>query len=281
MQPSATLVAIMKDERPYIVEWVAYHRLIGFDRIVVYSNDCSDGTDELLDSMQTAGIVTHRPWPSVAGRSAQQSAYADALASCETEWIMALDADEFLNLAAAGSVSEFLAGIPDTAAAVAICWRLFGSGGQLWRGPQPVTQRFTLAAPADHHLNRHIKTLARVTDIEGLGVHGAALKRGTYVLADGEPYKLHRGAFAWPRYGAAQVNHYVVRSREEFEAKLVRGNANLPPEHPSKATSRPDTFFDEHDRNEERDRSIQRWSNRLGLEMVHIEQLLNEISHVG
>src|SRR6187402_2146286 len=112
MQPTATLVAIMKDERPYLVEWVAYHRLIGFDRIRVYSNDCSDGTDALLDRMQGAGLVQHIRWPSTAGASPQHSAYVDAFGACETEWFMSLDTDEFLNIAATNSVAEFLGTFP-------------------------------------------------------------------------------------------------------------------------------------------------------------------------
>ena len=34
----------MRDEGPYLLEWVAYHRLIGFTDIVVCSNDCVDGS---------------------------------------------------------------------------------------------------------------------------------------------------------------------------------------------------------------------------------------------
>lgn len=39
-----TVVTSMKDEGPYLLEWVAYHRAIGFTDIVVAANDCSDGT---------------------------------------------------------------------------------------------------------------------------------------------------------------------------------------------------------------------------------------------
>ena len=273
---AATLVGIVKDERPYLLEWVAYHRLIGFDRIRLYSNDCSDGTDELLDRMQAAGLVEHRPWPSVPGASAQRTAYADALADCATEWIMWLDADEFLDLPADTTLAPFIDRFGDETAAVAICWRLFGSGGQAVRGPQPVIQRFTRAAPADHNLNRHIKTLARAADVVGVGVHGVELKRGTYALPDGTPYKLHRGAFAWPRYDLARVCHYVVRSREEFEEKCRRGDANLPPEAPDKAATRGAAFFEAHDRNEEEDRSMLRHLPALQDEMRRIGALIGD-----
>jgi hypothetical protein len=268
----------MKDERPYVLEWVAYHRLIGFDRIRIYSNDCSDGTDELLDRMAATGLIEHVVWPSVPGVLPQHSAYMDAFRSCETEWFMSLDADEFLNLAVADSVSSFLNRIPASASAIAICWRVFGPAGQLWQGPQPVTQRFTWAAPVDHHLNRRIKTMSRVSAIEAVGIHAAQPKHGGFVLPTGEPTELHRGNFARPRYEVAQVNHYVVRSREEFEAKLRRGNANFPPEHPEKVSFRPPSFFDEHDRNEERDLSILRWAGLLLSEMRQMSELIGGVA---
>ena len=96
MRQTSTLFAIVKDERRYLLEWVAYHRLIGFDRIRIYSNDCSDGTDELLDRMQAAGLVEHVRWPSIEGVSAQNSANQDAFRSCDTDWYLPLDADELL-----------------------------------------------------------------------------------------------------------------------------------------------------------------------------------------
>lgn len=46
--PISTVVTSMKDEAPYVIEWVAYHRALGFDRIVVLANDCTDGTHEML-----------------------------------------------------------------------------------------------------------------------------------------------------------------------------------------------------------------------------------------
>src|ERR1700760_320228 len=59
-----TVCAIVKDERPYLIEWVAYYRLLGFDRMIFYNNDSSDGTGRLLDAMAEMGLVEHRLWPS-------------------------------------------------------------------------------------------------------------------------------------------------------------------------------------------------------------------------
>ena len=39
-----TVVSTMKNEGPYILEWVAHYKALGFDRIVVCTNDCEDTT---------------------------------------------------------------------------------------------------------------------------------------------------------------------------------------------------------------------------------------------
>lgn len=63
------LVACMRDEALFVIEWVAHHLVIGFDRIVVYTNDCHDGTDKLLKALSKHAPVEHydNPGPYEAG----------------------------------------------------------------------------------------------------------------------------------------------------------------------------------------------------------------------
>ena len=46
------LFSAMKNEAPFVLEWVAYHKVIGFDEIVIAFNDCDDGTAELLRALE-------------------------------------------------------------------------------------------------------------------------------------------------------------------------------------------------------------------------------------
>jgi hypothetical protein len=48
------IIATAKDEAPFLVEWLAHHLALGFDKILVATNDCTDGTDALLDAIGTA-----------------------------------------------------------------------------------------------------------------------------------------------------------------------------------------------------------------------------------
>ena len=59
--PHGSLVALstMKDEGPFVVEWVAHHLALGFTEVMVYTNDCSDGTDALLKRLEALDIGVH------------------------------------------------------------------------------------------------------------------------------------------------------------------------------------------------------------------------------
>jgi hypothetical protein len=60
MSDRITAVTMMRDEAPALLEWVAFQDAIGIDRIVVYTNDCRDGTDAMLDRLGQIGAPVIR-----------------------------------------------------------------------------------------------------------------------------------------------------------------------------------------------------------------------------
>ena len=48
----ATALLGVKNEGAFLIEWLAHHRACGFTDFLVYSNDCSDGTDVMLDRLR-------------------------------------------------------------------------------------------------------------------------------------------------------------------------------------------------------------------------------------
>lgn len=49
----------MRNEGQFILEWVAYFRTLGFDEILVMTNDCDDGSDKMLDRLEKMGELMH------------------------------------------------------------------------------------------------------------------------------------------------------------------------------------------------------------------------------
>ena len=238
------LVATMRNEGPFIVEWVAHHRTIGFTDIIVCSNDCVDGSPILLDRLGALGLITHIRTVSEPGGKAQLDAYAQAEALPllgDADWAMVLDADEFLNVhIGSGTVTDLIDAVP-AATAFLINWRMFGNAGHETWEPGLVTERFRQAAARDDAVNLSFKTLFRMIDAyqcklmphqpryprpERLAdlhyVDGAGATLPLY-FADESRDSFLQSEPGRVRWDLAQINHYNTRSQEDYLVKHHRG----------------------------------------------------------
>lgn len=238
------IVGCMKDEAPYILEWVAYHRAIGIDNFIIYTNACSDGTSELLDRLQEMGILQHRNNDNWKGNSPQQYALNQSLKEdviTNAEWVIHIDVDEFINVRVGnGTLDDFLARVPD-ATNVAMTWRLFGHNGVTRLADDLVINQFDTAAPKHcpkPHTVWGFKTMVRnIGAYEKLSCHRPnKLREGkrarvAWVNGSGQPMgedvkeKGWRSSINNVGYEMLQLNHYALRSAESFLIKRQRGRA--------------------------------------------------------
>ena len=96
------LVSALRDEGPHLLEWIAHHRAIGVTDFLLFTNDCSDGTDAMLDALAPMGVVHLRNEPPE-GKSLQWNALKQAWgheARRKADWVLCIDCDEFINLRA-------------------------------------------------------------------------------------------------------------------------------------------------------------------------------------
>ncbi len=244
--PRITIVTTMKNEGPFILEWIAYHRMIGVTDFLVYTNDCSDGTDTLLDILQQKGIVQHRDNPF---RDTDLKPQHAALQAAEKEkiykkadWLICMDVDEYISIKAGqGRLADLFAAVGD-ANMIAITWRLFGNSDIHEYRDGLLTRDFTRCAPElirKPHQAWGFKTLFRNQGIfKKLGVHRPkGLKPQLWeeirwVNGSGRamPQKMYRNGWrsttATYGYDLVTLNHYAVRSAESFLVKRDRGRVN-------------------------------------------------------
>lgn len=273
----ALIITAMKNEGPYILEWVAYHRLLGFDHFLVYTNDCSDGTDAILDRMSELGILTHER-NRVLRRGPQKSALKYAFthpATARADWILVSDVDEFLNIkVGAGRLDDLLAAVPG-ADVIPVTWRLFSNDGRVAFSENPVIADYTdaeLPVERGGQERRFVKSLFRPhPEIERFGTHGPvhpdeALARICWRMPDGRP--VDPATRTRPRrhfaYEVAQINHYATRSVDSYLVKKDRGRVN----HHRQIMGL--DYWIKMNRGGERDSSITRWLAPLRDEMAAI-----------
>jgi hypothetical protein len=260
-------ITMAKDEGPYVLEWVAYHHLKGFTDILAFTNDCTDGTDEMLDALASIGLVTRVDNPPLGTMPPQSRALKRAQQHVlvkEADWIMVMDFDEFLAIRTpAGDVDSLIDVIEGKGAtAMPVTWRFFGSGGQAGYTPLPVVQRFTQAARNDFSLGYGVKTLFRNADHLRLAIHRPRIVRnmnldGQHSLnwINGSGMPVDGQVMTWRQtrqvagYDLAQLNHYGVKSGEEYLLRRLRGDVL------NNHGKYDDVYFQRYDRNEIEDRT--------------------------
>ncbi|MEM7670302.1 MAG: glycosyltransferase family 2 protein [Pseudomonadota bacterium] len=141
------IVTKMKNEGPFILEWLAHHMAIGVTDFLVYTNDCSDGTDGMLDVLQKRGLVQHRENPfRKVKKSIHHAVYSASLkeqAYKRADWIVTMDVDEFINIHVGdGTLTDLFAAVPN-ANLISITWRVFGNNFVHEFRDEPVTEQFT------------------------------------------------------------------------------------------------------------------------------------------
>ncbi|PKP84385.1 MAG: hypothetical protein CVT80_08490 [Alphaproteobacteria bacterium HGW-Alphaproteobacteria-2] len=205
----------MRNEGPYLLEWLAHHIAAGVSDFLIYSNDCEDGSDAMLGLLH---------------------ALVSQLGEAE---------------------------------AITLPWRLFGSSGAVRASDAPTTGRFTRAAPqpcAYPVAASFFKTLfRRKSRFHRLGIHrprqrdpgrhGAAL----WVDGSGQPlpesFALNEARINLyglsPATDLVQLNHYSLRSAEEFMVKRARGL-------PNRGRALDMAYWVERNLGAEEDRSIER-----------------------
>lgn len=223
--PKVAVCAILRDERRYLLEWVAYHQLIGVGSFLIFDNESADGSEILLAELKRLGVIdTVR----AAGRGGpvQMAAYLAGarFLTGKADFVAFIDLDEFL--VAEPNLPAALADTPADVGAIAVCQRVFGANGRERYEPEMVISRFTARAEDARSEHRWIKTIARPQCVaEFTSCHSVALTDGRYAMTDGGDHftAAHPGEASRICHERIWLNHYMLKSREEFGWKQQRG----------------------------------------------------------
>ncbi|RVV99096.1 glycosyltransferase family 2 protein [Mesobaculum littorinae] len=290
---------MMKDEGPYVLEWVAHHMAVGFTDLVVFTNDCTDGTDLMLMRLEELGLARHRVNTIPDGIKPQPSALKHAQVDPEvgdSDWLLVFDADEFLCIRHGDGTLDDLIGAIEAEGGngMVITWRIFGSGGVRDWSRDFVTEQYLMAAPPMWNKGWGVKTLFRFDpEVWKLGIHRPSMKNKVldtdfphgvkWLNGSGRPmedYFKFRGWRSIVRtvgYDWAQMNHYAVKSADAYAMRKFRGNVN------NKKDKYNADYWALQDRNEVRDDTMLRYSARRReiFEGLLTDPELNRLHHAA
>lgn len=246
-QGKVLIVTKMKNEGPFILEWLAHHLAIGVTDFLIYSNDCTDGTDDLLDVLQKRGLVAHRQNPF---RKVRKSIHNAVYSAClkepvyrQADWLLTMDVDEFIDIhVGEGHLSDLFGALPE-ANLISMTWRLFGNSHIHGYEDHLVTERFTRCARPfnprplkawcfktlfrnngiygrlDTHRPKRLDA-GRIDEIHWVNGSGTVLRKSDDLLKNRRRSNPHNVGF-----DLVTLNHYAVRSAQSFIVKCDRGDA--------------------------------------------------------
>lgn len=237
----------MKNEGPYMLEWVAYYRSLGIDHFLIYTNDCNDGTDKIAQRLADLGLATHVDNTVPEGGSPQNQMLRRVRKHEEFKnatWVFSVDVDEYLNIRLPdASIPALIEKLQDVSGhsidAASFAWKLFGCGGVSTFEDAPVTRQFFMCDDEVTPISGIAQGLKTITRNNGKFTrYGPHRPKGVQPEQEADikwsdasgnlmPYQ----SVTWRAQNGfghdfARIHHYALRSADGFLVKRDRGRTN-------------------------------------------------------
>ncbi len=249
---SVVICSIFRDEEPFLLEWIDYHRTLGVEKFFLFSDCGSKATrsklaEPLLRDHIASGLVELR--------------FRDELFSCNEEkflkgkrdhlgfqlgaykkiceevrgkadWVALIDCDEYIRPMNHRTIPEMLQANYADAGGVFLNWRCFGTSGIALEPGASVLNALTRRTLDSDPENCQGKCLVRPEAFAKISyVHYAQLAPGfVYRDGDGEIMSWNKTHLLHPifRNKNAVIHHYVFRDEKHFNTfKLPRLKSRL------------------------------------------------------
>ncbi|MBU2982591.1 glycosyltransferase family 2 protein [Lentibacter algarum] len=285
-----TALTCVKNEGPFLLEWIAFNRIIGVTDFLFYHNDCSDGTERLLEKLQEHEIVNALPNPAE-GRHFQMEALKKSRRQPvvkNADWVWIADVDEFLNIHVGDHTIPALIKACKNPQCISITFQFMANNGVEAFEDRPVIEQFMHSHNPDIWTGEtaiEVKSLVRKDfPLNYYGAHRPfhkedvpRRKQPSWKDGSGRDVPIQfvkrvnkRRIRKFPAKGVrdhATLNHYALRSLDSYLVKNDRGDVNR------EFREFDDTYW--RDRNDPSylDDSILRYSEPLKAEMDRLKAL--------
>ena len=217
-----TITAIMKNEGPYLKEWLDYHILVGIEKFYLYDNESTDNTKEILKPYIKKGIVDYTYWP---GKAQQIIAYKDSFNkhSDETKWMAVIDLDEFIVPVYYDTIQEYLKTLPKNFAQLIMGWVQYGSSGHKTKPDGLVMENYKKHALKNWGIKPIVnpRLIVDLTNphcfkVAGFTIDENGKKLGRIIQDENRNITTNK----------IRCNHYVTKSYEEYINRMNQGSVS-------------------------------------------------------
>lgn len=206
-----TAILVVRNEAPYLLEWIAHHLAVGFTDIVLCTWDCSDGTVKMARRLASMGYVhRHNLDPSsgdvLVSALEQVADFEEVVAA---DWLYVSRANAFLTVQREGGFLEDL--VSGETGTLHLKSRKFGSADITEFDDVLVTRRFVQAGFKSVLEGKLVRSPAGFKQV------------GTEVQATRNIYTRSKESFLL----SSQFSRLEPMSRAELELAWQAGNQNV------------------------------------------------------
>lgn len=229
------VLAIFKNERHILGEWLEHYLREGVDHFVMIDNGSEDAPLEVLQPYMDNGRITYHHDTTRHAQAALYNQYAMSVKD-RFEWWMIVDLDEFVYASRKGrTIAAELRDMPLDVNGIQLPWVPFGSNGHRAQ-PASVVCGFTRRAALKQWESQriHLKMIVRAATLRAFHVHTCeyTVPEPRVVLGDGSAspnvaWRRVPTSEAYHARAALRLNHYCLQSRDWWERiKCTRGDVD-------------------------------------------------------
>jgi len=233
-QPSYVALCLIAKDSKDLLEWVVHHKALGVDVFYVADNDSNPPMAGGIVDMLQSGVVQYlylsstysdvKPDPQMFfyGKCMREKGHLH-------QWMGFFDEDEFIVTRGGSSVPQVLQRY-EQYGGLTLNWRVFGSSGHLTRPTGGVLSNYHSCAR--HY---HVKSFVQPSKTQSTrnphvfnyldGFH-AVDTLGNVVDSPDNLGNATDGMPSKDLYSVMYLNHYILKSRAEFEEKVKRGGGD-------------------------------------------------------
>ena len=213
----ASVCVIAQNDVDLLEIFIPFYRHIGFEHIYLIDNNSIPAlnTYDFIKKYIDEKFVTHIPFEQ---RYQQMNAYNQILNTYryETEWLAYFDTDEYLVMKNHTDIKILLKDY-ENFGSLCICWYCFGSNGHI-EYQHDIFNAYTKRVINSYHY----KTIVNTNKIIYFGVHNVVTHTENFHSVD-EKKNYVKGPFTlYQNTDIVQLNHYVIRSKKDFDVKMSR-----------------------------------------------------------
>jgi hypothetical protein len=235
-----SVMTIIRNEAPYIKEWLDYHKLVGVEKFYIYDNESTDNLKEILQPYIDAGEVIYRFVKTNKSNKGNYGygikpvgeVYTETIKKYrnKTKWLAAIDADEFIVPVKYEKITDVLDELEKsimkhrTFVSLAIHWVVYGYGIHYHKPDGLVTENYWKSDGG----NKWIKSIINPrTAIDFFDSHYAKYFWWKYGV--NENGKTIKGSadekMTELDIQKIRINHYLTKSYEEYAERILKNRA--------------------------------------------------------